>query len=82
MEGLWPSGRGSWVNNKDFAGGLRPLGEAAHQKGLKFLLWFDPEGVIPGSVIAKEHPEWVLHQPQEGSGAASFALVIQRRKSG
>ena len=47
MEGLWPSGRGSWVNNKDFPDGLRPLGEAAHQKGLKFLLWFDPEGVSP-----------------------------------
>ncbi len=42
MQGLWPVGRGSWVPNKEFAGGLRPLGEAAHQKGLKFLLWFDP----------------------------------------
>jgi alpha-galactosidase len=72
MEGLWPSGRGSWVNNKDFPDGLRPLGEAAHQKGLKFLLWFDPEGVSPGSVIAKEHPEWVLHQPQEGRWGGIF----------
>jgi alpha-galactosidase len=72
MEGLWPDGRGSWVPNKDFAGGLAPLGEAAHQKGLKFLLWFDPEGVGPGSVIAKEHPEWVLHQPQEGKWGGIF----------
>jgi alpha-galactosidase len=72
MEGLWPDGRGSWVPNKDFPDGLRPLGEAAHQKGLKFLLWFDPEGVGPGSVIAKEHPEWVLHQPQEGKWGGIF----------
>jgi alpha-galactosidase len=72
MEGLWPSGRGSWVNNKDFPDGLRPLGEAAHQKDLKFLLWFDPEGVSPGSLIAKEHPEWVLHQPQEGRWGGIF----------
>jgi alpha-galactosidase len=72
MEGLWPAGRGSWAPNKDFAGGLRPLGEAAHQKGLKFLLWFDPEGVDPGSLIAKEHPEWVLHQPQEGKWGGIF----------
>jgi alpha-galactosidase len=72
MEGLWPDGRGSWVPNKDFPGGLAPLGEAAHQKGLKFLLWFDPEGVGPGSVIAKEHPEWVLHQPQEGKWGGIF----------
>jgi alpha-galactosidase len=72
MQGLWPSGRGSWVPNKDFAGGLRPLGEAAHQKGLKFLLWFDPEGVHPQSLIAKEHPEWILHQPQEGKWGGIF----------
>ncbi len=72
MEGLWPSGRGSWMNNKDFPDGLRPLGDAAHQKGLKFLLWFDPEGVDPGSVIAREHPEWVLHQPQEGKWGGIF----------
>jgi alpha-galactosidase len=72
MEGVWPSGRGSWVPNKDFPDGLRPLGEAAHQKGLKFLLWFDPEGVSPESRIAKEHPEWVLHQPQEGKWGGIF----------
>ncbi len=72
MEGLWPGGRGSWVPNKNFPAGLRPLAEAAHQKGLKFLLWFDPEGVSPGSVIAKEHPEWVLHQPQEGKWGGIF----------
>jgi alpha-galactosidase len=72
MEGLWPDGRGSWVNNKTFPDGLAPLGEAAHKKGLKFLLWFDPEGVGPGSLIAKEHPEWVLHQPQEGKWGGIF----------
>jgi alpha-galactosidase len=72
MEGLWPSGRGSWAPNKDFAGGLRPLGEAAHQKGLKFLLWYDPEGVDPNSLLAKQHPEWVLHQPQEGKWGGIF----------
>jgi alpha-galactosidase len=72
MEGIWPGGRGSWVPNKDFPDGLRPLGEAAHQKGLKFLLWFDPEGVSPASLIAKEHPAWVLHQPQEGKWGGIF----------
>jgi alpha-galactosidase len=72
MEGVWPGGRGSWVPNKDFPDGLRLLGEAAHQKGLKFLLWFDPEGVSPESLIAKEHPEWVLHQPQEGKWGGVF----------
>ncbi len=72
MQGLWPSGRGSWAPNGRFPDGLRPLGDAAHKKGLKFLLWFDPEGVAPGSLIAKEHPEWVLHQPKEGKWGGIF----------
>ena len=70
--GGWPGGRGSWIPNKNFPDGLRPLGDAAHKRGLKFLLWFDPEGVAPGSLIAKEHPEWVLHQPQEGPWGGIF----------
>jgi alpha-galactosidase len=62
FEGGWPGGRGSWVPNSKFPDGLAPLGIACHEKGLKFILWFDPEGVAPGSLIEKEHPEWVLHQ--------------------
>ena len=70
--GGWPSGRGSWIPNKNFPHGLRPLGDAAHKRALKFLLWFDPEGVAPASLIAKEHPDWVLHQPQEGPWGGIF----------
>lgn len=66
FEGLWPGGRGSWVPKKEFPRGLRPIADAAHARGLKFLLWFDPEGLGPGSRIQKERPEWVLHQPEEG----------------
>ena len=83
MQGLWPGGRGSWVPNKDFAGGLRPLGEAAHQKGLKFLLWFDPEGVDPGSVHRKGTSS-MGSSSTEGRqvGRYSFDLVTLRRRNG
>lgn len=67
FEGLWPNGRGSWVPKREFPHGLKPVADAAHARGLRFLLWFDPEGVAPGSLIQREHPEWVLHQPHEGS---------------
>ncbi len=70
--GGWPGGRGSWVPNKNFPDGLRPLSDAAHARGMKFLLWFDPEGVAASSMIAKEHPEWVLHQPNEGPWGGIF----------
>jgi alpha-galactosidase len=72
FQDLWPKGRGSWTPRHEFPRGLKPIGDAAHQKGLKFLLWFDPEGVAPGSRIAKEHPEWVLHQPEEGPWGGIF----------
>jgi alpha-galactosidase len=70
--GTWPQGRGSWVAGDNFPHGLRPLGDAAHARGMKFLLWFDPEGVATESIIARDHPEWVLHQPKEGQWGGIF----------
>ncbi len=61
FEGGWPNGAGSWVPKKEaFPNGLKPLGDAAHKLGMKFVLWFEPERVTKNSRIAKEHPEWVL----------------------
>jgi len=71
-EGGSLKGRGSWVPNKNFPHGMRPLGDAAKARGMKFLLWFDPEGIAPESIIAKEHPEWVLHEPAEGTWGGIF----------
>ena len=52
---------GSWVPNKEnFPDGLKPVSDAAHKVGAKFLLWFEPERVRSGTQIAKEHPEWLL----------------------
>jgi alpha-galactosidase len=70
--GGWPGGRGSWIPNENFPHGLRPLSDAAHKRGMKFLLWFDPEGVAPGSIIATEHPQWVLHRPNEDPWGGIF----------
>jgi alpha-galactosidase len=73
FEGEWPFGVGSWIPDpKKFPHGLKPVGDAAHQKGFKFLLWFEPGRVGQGSQIATEHPEWVLHRPQEGKLGGLF----------
>jgi alpha-galactosidase len=45
-----------------FPGGMRPLADAAHRRGMKFLLWTVPQSVHPAVGIGKEHPEW-LGQP-------------------
>jgi alpha-galactosidase len=48
------------VNSTRFPRGLKPIGDAAHAAGMKFLQWFEPERVCPGSIMAKEHPGWVV----------------------
>ncbi len=63
FEGGWPSGVGSWVPRADaFPRGLKPLSDAAHKLGMKFIVWFEPERVHPASRIAKEHPDFVLRR--------------------
>jgi alpha-galactosidase len=57
----WWQEVGSWVVNRDrFPDGLKPISDAAHKAGMKFVLWFEPERVRPGSLIHKEHPEFLL----------------------
>ncbi len=46
-----------------FPGGLKPIGDAVHQAGMQFLVWFEPERVYKGSYIFNEHPDWVI-QPE------------------
>ena len=53
FEGGWPNGAGSWVPGaKQFPRGLRPVGDAAHKAGMKFVLWFEPERVTPNAVAS------------------------------
>lgn len=68
FEGEWPLGAGSWVPKAAFPHALRPLGDAAHKAGMKFIVWFEPERVCPNTRIAKEHPEWVRWGESEGWG--------------
>ena len=57
----WDKTTGTWVPDpKRFPNGLRPVADAAKQHGMDFLLWFEPERVMPESWLYKNHPEWLL----------------------
>ena len=59
-ESSW-SNVGSWTVDKTrFPSGLRPISDAVHAAGAKFLLWFEPERVSPGTLLAREHSDWLL----------------------
>jgi len=71
--GEWPFGVGTWdPDPKKFPHGLKPIGEAAHEQGLRFLLWFEPGRVGSGSLIAEKYPTWILHRVNEGKLGGLF----------
>ncbi len=58
---MWARAVGTWTaNTKRYPNGLKPVGEAAHASGLRFLVWFEPERVMPGTWLYDNHPEWLL----------------------
>ena len=56
------TGLGDWYPNpQKLPNGLKPVIDCAHENGLKFGLWFEPEMAIKDSNIYKEHPDWMIH---------------------
>ncbi len=56
----WPK-VGTWeVDTKRFPHGLRAISDYAHSKGVKTIVWFEPERVHPDTWLTKNHPEWIL----------------------
>jgi alpha-galactosidase len=56
----WPK-TGTWeVDTRRFPNGLREVSDHAHAKGLKTLLWFEPERVYRDTWLTKNHPDWIL----------------------
>lgn len=66
----WWQEVGNWtVNRKRYPRGLRPIADAAHQKALKFVLWFEPARVRADSDLARQHPDYVLRDPANPDNA-------------
>jgi alpha-galactosidase len=60
-KGGWWQNVGNWTVDKErFPRGLKPVADAVHETGAKFMVWFEPERVSPGSMIDREHPEWLI----------------------
>ena len=68
---------GDWqVDLVKFPQGLRPLADQAHQQGLKFGLWLEPEMVTTNSQLYRDHPDWALHYQQRAPITARHQLVL------
>jgi alpha-galactosidase len=57
--GSWWKYRGDWFPSPlYYPNGIKPLGDALKASGFGFSLWIEPEAAMPGTRIAKEHPDW------------------------
>jgi len=52
---------GTWeVDMERFPHGLRAITDHAHGKGVKSIVWFEPERVAPGTWLYTNNPAWLL----------------------
>ena len=59
-DGSWGK-TGTWeVDTDRFPGGLREISDHARAKGVRSIVWFEPERVHGGTWLAENHPEWIL----------------------
>ena len=84
-KGGFPEGMGNYgfpirrVEPADrFPNGLRPISDAAHREGMKFLVWFEPERVYRDTYLSREHPEWVMTLNKADSGLYNLGLPEAR----
>lgn len=71
----YPNGKDNWLNTGTwepdparYPHGFKPFTDAIHARGIKFVLWFEPERVgDPNSWLATNHPEWLLPNDATGS---------------
>jgi alpha-galactosidase len=78
--GDFPKDTGTWVPlPKRFPHGFKPVGDAARQAGIDFLLWFEPERAQPGAYIFNTHPEWLTQINKNGGGLFRLGDPVARK---
>jgi alpha-galactosidase len=64
----WANYTGDWnVNPAVLPNGFKPVVSAAHEAGMKVLLWFEPERAVQGTSVTKEHPDFFLRIPNDSN---------------
>ena len=66
-------------NTARFPHQLKPIADAVDDAGMQFLMWFEPERICPGTLMATEHPEWVVLPGDGGWGMFDLAIPEARQ---
>lgn len=71
------SGLGDWFENTEkLKGGLAAIANYAHQKGMKFGLWFEPEMINRDSDLFRAHPDYAIQTPNRSMSASRDQYVL------
>jgi alpha-galactosidase len=81
FRGGWPQGAGNWdVDLAKYPKGMAPVAAAAKEHGMTYGLWFEPERVVAGTAIDREHAPWVLRtRGSKAGGLLNFGLADVRK---
>ncbi|MEK7951609.1 alpha-galactosidase [Luteolibacter soli] len=77
------AGLGDWqVNREKLPHDIQWLAEQAHERGLKFGLWVEPEMVNPRSELYAKHPEWAVKLPgrEQRLGRNQLPLDLSKKE--
>jgi len=81
FEGDWGIMAGDWRPNPNWHNGtLKPVSDAAHAAGMKFLVWVEPCRAIQGRPITLAHPEYFLTGNPDGKIRAGQTLLLDLGK--
>ncbi len=76
------SSLGDWyVNPGKLPRGLKPVIDCAHENGLKFGIWVEPEMVNEDSDLYRAHPDWIIRAPgmEPCQGRFQYVLDLTRQ---
>jgi len=73
----WLDEVGNWYSHpSNFPRGLRPLSDRAHELGMKFLFWMEPERAKPDTEWPRAHPDLFLSEPEDNRDMWGHGLVL------
>jgi alpha-galactosidase len=81
FEGDWGIMAGDWRPNPNWHDGtLKPVSDAAHAAGMKFLVWVEPCRAVHGRPVTLAHPDYFLTGTPDGKIRDGQTLLLDLGK--